>query len=111
MRILSYSGESVLTTNGVGEAVVDYVRALIAENSSDVIDIPVLLDDEELTASLVIGPSSQIMVAPSRDRDVALRDELTIARIRSRIAALGPRRAFPTEAGPSASDDLDYDDL
>ena len=30
MRILSYSGESVVTTDGVGEAIVDYARALIA---------------------------------------------------------------------------------
>ena len=111
MRIVSYSGQSVVTTDGVGQAVVDYARALIAENASDVIDIPVLLDDEELTASLIIGPSSQIMVAPCRDEDCGLRDELTIARIRSRIAALGPHRILPTEAVPSELDELNDDYL
>jgi hypothetical protein len=109
MRILSYSGESVLTTDGVGEAVVDYARALIAENSTDVVDIPVILDDEELMASMVIGPASPLLVTPARDRDVALRDELTIERLRAKTAALGPHRIVPVDAQPT--DDLAYDYL
>lgn len=109
MRILSYSGESVLTTDGVGEAVVDYARALIAENSTDVVDIPVIFDDEELTASLVIGPASQLMVVPAHDHEVALRDEMTIARLRAKTRALGPRQVVPTDAQPV--DDISYDYL
>ena len=99
MRILSYSGESVVTTNGVGEAVVDFTRALIADNSAAVVEIPVLFDDEELTASMIIGPSSQLIVVPSHDVDVELRDELTIARLRAKTAALGPHNVVPTESG------------
>jgi hypothetical protein len=109
MRILSYSGESVLTTDGVGEAVVDYARALIAENSTDVVDIPVLFDDEELTASMVIGPASPLLVTPARDRDVRLGDELTIARLRARTAALGPHCIVPADSQPA--DDVAYDYL
>lgn len=109
MRIVSYSGESVLTTDRVGEAVVDYARALIAENSTDVVDIPVLVDDEELTASMVIGPASQLIVVPAHDHEVPLRDEMTIARLRAKIAALGPHRVIPTDAPPA--DELSYDYL
>ncbi len=98
MRILSYSGESVVTTNGVGEAVVDYARALIADNSTDVIDIPILFDAEELTASLVLGPASQLIVVPSHDADVELRDEMTITRLHAKTAALGPHVVVPTES-------------
>jgi hypothetical protein len=108
MRILSYSGESVLTTDGVGQAVVDYARALIADNSTDVVDIPVLVHDEELTATIVIGPASQLFVVPSRDRNVVLRDEMPIARLRAKIAALGPHRVLPTEAQPSDDQGFDY---
>jgi hypothetical protein len=109
MRILSYSGESVLTTDGVGEAVVDYARALIAENSTDVVDIPVIFDDEELTASIVIGPASQLMVVPAHEQEVALRDEMTIARLRAKTRALGPHPVVPMDAQPA--DDLSYDYL
>jgi hypothetical protein len=111
MRILSYSGESVVTTDGVGEAIVDYARALIADNSADVVDIPVIFNDEELTASMVIGPASQLLVAPSHDADVALRDELTIARLRAKTAALGPHNVVPSEAGPIDRDELAFDFL
>jgi hypothetical protein len=111
MRILSYSGESVVTTDGVGEAIVDYARALIADNSADVVDIPVVFDDEELTASMVIGPASQLLVAPSHDADVALRDELTIARLRAKTAALGPHTVLPCESGPIDRDELAFDFL
>jgi hypothetical protein len=98
MRILSYSGESVVTTDGVGDAVVDYTRALIADNSADVVEIPVLFDDEELTASMILGPSCQLIVVPSHDVDVRLHDEMTIARLRTKTAALGPRTVVPTES-------------
>ena len=100
-----------MTTDGVGEAIVDYARALIAENSADVVDIPVVLDDEELTASMVIGPSSQLLVVPSHDAEVALRDELTIARLRAKTAALGPHRVVPSEDGVTYRDELAYDFL
>jgi hypothetical protein len=111
MRIVSYSGESVLTTDGVGEAVVDYARALIADNSTDVVDIPVVFEDEESMASMVLGPTSQLFVAPAHAHDVKLRDELIIRRLRSKIAALGPHRVMPTAAAPVTQDDMTYDFL
>jgi hypothetical protein len=97
MRILSYSGESVVTTDRVGEAVVDYVRALIAENSTDVVDIPVLFQNEELTASMLLGPASQLIVIPSRDVEVPMRDELVVARLHAKIAALTRRSVVPVD--------------
>ena len=111
MRILSYSGESVLTTDGVGEAVVEYARALIADNSADVVDIPVMSDDRELTASMLLGPSSPLLVMPVADHDVELRDELTIARLRAKTAALVPHQVVPSDSPPRERDDVPYDYL
>ena len=111
MRILSYSGESVVTTDRVGEAVVDYARALIAENSTDVVDIPVLFEDEELTASMVLGPGSQLIVVPARNREVTLRDELVVARLHAKIAALRPRAVMPVDAEHLDREEQDFDFL
>jgi hypothetical protein len=111
MRILSYSGESVITTDRVGEAVVDYARALIAENSTDVVDIPVLFEDEEMTASMVLGPASQLIVAPAHNHDAELRDELTIARLRAKISALGPHRVLPIDSAHLDHEELNFDYL
>jgi hypothetical protein len=111
MRIVSYLGESVVTTNGVGEAVVDYARALIAENSVDLVDIPVVFDNQQSMASMVLGPASQLIVVPSHDPDVNLGDELTIARLRAKTAALGPHIVVPSESGVLDRDELTYDFL
>jgi hypothetical protein len=111
MRILSYSGESVVTTDRVGEAVVDYVRALIAVNSTDVVDIPVLFDERESSASLVLGPTSPLMVCPCHDVDVDLQDDLAIARMHARAAALGPHEVVPLASGELVHDELSFDFL
>jgi hypothetical protein len=111
MRIVSYSGESVVTTDRVGEAVVDYARALIAENSTDVVDIPVLFDDEELTASMVLGPGSQLIVVPTRNREVLLQDDLIVARLHAKIAALRPHAVVPVDAEYLDCEEQDFDYL
>jgi hypothetical protein len=111
MRIVSYSGESVITTDRVGEAVLDYARALIAENSTDVVDIPVLFENEEMTASMVLGPASQLIVAPAHDHDAELQDELTIARLRAKTSALGPHRVLPIDSAILDREELNFDYL
>jgi hypothetical protein len=111
MRIVSYAGEAVLTTNRVGDAVVDYARALIADNSTDVVDIPVLFENEELMASMVLGPATQLIVVPARDIEVQLRDEMTIARLRAKIKALGPHRVLPIDPAILEREEQDFDYL
>jgi hypothetical protein len=110
MRILSYSGESVVTTDGVGEALLDYTRALIADNSADVVEIPVFLNDKERVASIMVGPSSPLLVMPCDREDTELRDELTIARLHAKIAALAPHQVMPLES-ERAADRLEFDEL
>lgn len=111
MRYLSYSGEKVLTTDGVGDAVVAYARALIADKSADVVDIPVVLDDEESTASLVIGPGSPLIVVEAQNHEMELKDATAIARMRAKIAALGPHRARPSESFVADERALTFDFL
>jgi len=111
MRILSYSGESVLTSDRVGEAVVDYARALIAENTTDVVDIPVLFEDEVMTASMVLGPASQLIVIPAHTHEAELRDEITVARLHAKIAALGPHPVLPIDSAMLDHDELNFDFL
>jgi hypothetical protein len=111
MKVLSYSGESVVTTDGVGDAVVDYTRALIADNSADVVDIPVVLDDQERVASIMLGPSSPLLVMPSDDADRELADELTIARLHAKIEALVPHQVVADEFAPAVNDGIEFDYL
>ena len=111
MKYLSYLGETVLTTDGVGEAVVEYARALVADKSADVVDIPVVLDEEESTASLLLGPGSPLMVVEAQDCEKVLKDANAIARMRAKMAALGPQRARPSESFIADHRALNYDFL
>lgn len=111
MKYVSYLGETVLTTDGVGDAVVEYARALVADKSADVVDIPVVVDDEETTASLLIGPASPLMVVEASDHETPLKDDLAIARMHARMAALGPHRARPSESFIADQRALSYDFL
>jgi hypothetical protein len=111
MKLLSYSGESVVTTDAVGDAVVEYARALVAENSVDVVDIPVLEDRAESVASLVLGPMTQLLVRPARAENVALRDQPAINQLRSKLAALAPIQIKPSHASPWDLWAIDYDFL
>jgi hypothetical protein len=111
MKYLSYLGETVLTTDGVGDAVIEYARALVADKSADVVDIPVVVDDEEMTASLLIGPSSPLMVVEAIDHEKALKDDQVIARMHALTVALGPHRARPSESFIADLGALTYDFL
>jgi hypothetical protein len=111
MKYLWYLGETVLTTDGVGDAVVDYAKALVADKSADVVDIPVVVDHAECTASLLIGPASPLIVVEAIDNEMSLKDTTAIARMRAKIAALGPHRARPSQPPIADSTDLSFDYL
>ena len=104
-------GETVLTTDGVGDAVVEYARALVADNSADVIDIPVVVDDSEVIASLLIGPGSPLLVVDAVNGERPLKDETAIARMRAKTAALGPHRARASESFVADQRALTFDYL
>jgi hypothetical protein len=111
MKILSYSGETVVTTDLLSDAVVDYARALAADNAADVIDIPVVAGEGQGTARLLIGPSSQLISRPSEDDDVELADAPVVEDIRRRIGALGPQHARVTSAATWTASEIDLDSL
>lgn len=111
MKLLSYSGESIVTTDAVGDAVVEYARALVAENSADVVDIPVLEDRAESVASLVLGPMTQLLVRSAHAKDVTLRDQPAITQLRRKLAALAPKQIKPADVSPWDLRAIDYDFL
>ena len=111
MKYVTYSGETVLTTDGVGTAIVEYARALVADKSTDVVDIPVVLNHAEATASLLIGPASPLIVVEAENHEMALKDTTAIERMHAKMAALGPHRARPSESPAPGQYASDFDDL
>jgi hypothetical protein len=105
MQKLYYASGYILLGDAIGDAVMDYARALADVGKSDLVTVP-SLSDEGLrgTTRILIGPSSQIFAAPALDRGVDLDDEEAVESMRKKTARLLPAR-------PQPSDDDDVIDL
>jgi hypothetical protein len=111
MKELSYSGESMVTTDAIGDAVVEYARALASHDSADVVDIPVIADHTESVASLMLGPAAQLLVRPAHTKNVSLRDGEAIDRLRRGLASLTHSSIKPLTASTWGALAIDYDFL
>jgi hypothetical protein len=61
---VTYAGESFLTGEAIGDAVLSYARKLAINEHADTVSIPGLLEDgSPTTVELLIGPASQIVLA------------------------------------------------
>lgn len=111
--LLSYSGEPMLTTDRLGEAVIEYARLLLAESRADVVEIPVVRDAGTSIARLVVGPMSQLLALPAKAGagDVELNDSGAFAAIRSKLGASGHSRAATSDKGTWDEFALVYDFL
>jgi hypothetical protein len=101
MKTIHYAGDVVLTNDDVADAVVDYASALAKKGSSAELTIPVVLDDGSTsTASMLLGPASQLIAAPAPGAKEAGADPALLAEIAQAIALLGMVSAKPVDAAP-----------
>jgi hypothetical protein len=91
--LLSYAGEEMLTTDRLGEAVVDYARALVAERAADVVDVPIIRGTGAAVARLLIGPMAQLVALPASGANVELNDASALAAIRAKLNTVGHSHA------------------
>jgi hypothetical protein len=114
MKRISYAGNSVLTGDDIADAVVHYAEALARNESAATVEMPVFASNGSLvTASLLIGPASQLVAVPEpADGDDVLDAEL-VRVIEERTRSLASLR--PIVGGPSAAgldqqliEDLEY---
>ena len=90
MRTVSYSDEHFRTTNSVADAVLRYSMLLAHGTSSDVVRIPVLVNEAQTWAEIIVGPASQIttLEVASNDNDDHLDDVGIVADITRRADEL-----------------------
>jgi hypothetical protein len=111
VRIISYAGERFLTSDAVAAEVLHYSKLLAFGETSDVVNIPVVLDGRIGDADLIIGPASQITsIDADADADeVDLDDSAAIEDLRRRAALLeSPPPVQPEDdAGRAANQALE----
>lgn len=111
MKKIYYAGGSVLTTASVAEAVLDYAEALGRTGRADVVEVPILSEDgRTASATLLIGPSSQLMAVPAdpATENIAV-DPQVVADLERRASLIGKPRPMSQQADETSSAHDDYE--
>ncbi len=70
MKLVSYAGQQLVTTDDVAEALVVLAAAVANEGASQAVQIPILVEGRVDVAELVVGLGNDVLVGPrSSDGD------------------------------------------
>lgn len=93
MRRVYYSSGSVLTGDAIANAVLEFAEALAKDGRADIIEIPVILGSGNRgTATLLVGPSSQLASVTEESEFAGPIDDLLVDDLRQRARRLGTHR-------------------
>lgn len=93
MRRLYYSSGSILTGDAIATAVLEYAEALAIDGKADIVEIPIVLSSGSRgTATLLIGPSSQLASVTEESQLQPPRDDKLVEDLHLRTARLESAR-------------------
>nr|WP_314842473.1 hypothetical protein [uncultured Microbacterium sp.] len=113
MKLVSYAGQQLTTTDDVADALVELAAAIASDGTSEALQIPIVVDGEEDCADLIVGVGNDLLVGPqsSEDADPDFSDD--VARLQKH--PLFPRREHgldddddDSDAGLGYGVELDY---
>jgi hypothetical protein len=64
MKIVSYAGQQLITTDDVAEALVQLAASVASEGTSEAVRIPILTDGKADCADLIVGVGNDVLVGP-----------------------------------------------
>jgi hypothetical protein len=112
MKRIYHSGGSIVTGSELADAVMLYAEALGNRHETDVVDIPVIVDDGSAgRAQILIGASSQLMSVTSADGTLELVETATADAIRHKVHAESLTASLAWAGAPLGSpqfDEFDY---
>lgn len=89
MKRIFYAGGSVVTGDRTAEAVLTYAQALAQRGASDIIDIPIFAGGGTTgRAQLLIGPSSELLIATEVPRHKEYDDPGFLETIEGKLESL-----------------------
>lgn len=109
MERIHYAGDELLTGSEIAQALIEYAAVLAQQRTAASVDIPVKHPDGTIgTASLLLGPASQLVIEPVPGSGSEVVDRSLVQRLRRLTAALAPRwsAARADEVQPAT---VDYD--
>lgn len=99
MKRIFYAGGSVVTGDLTAEAVLRYAQALAQREASDIIDIPIFAaGGSSGRAQLLIGPTSQLLIATETPRHEEVDDVAFLQQIDDKMEWLLRSKGQPVHA-------------
>ncbi|MDM7892813.1 hypothetical protein [Curtobacterium caseinilyticum] len=90
MKHIRYDSSSILTSDDVADAVIEYAAALAGGDRADTVAIPAVADDGTMTTTkILIGPSSEIVVEDAEDDELEVEDDEFVRRLRAAARTFG----------------------
>ena len=111
MRRVYYSSGSMLTGEAIAQAVLEYAEALAKDGRADIVEIPVVLPSGRTgTATLLVGPSSQLASVTEESEHAVPTDDSLVEDLRDRTMRLGsPRPGVQQQYADFLSSHEDYE--
>ena len=102
MKLVSYAGQQLVTTDDVADALVELAAAIASDGDSQALHIPIVMDGEKDCADLIVGVGNDLLVGPQSsngdDPDVSVEAE-----------QLRQHRLYPRRGSDDEADDVDTD--
>lgn len=111
MRRIHYAEESIVTGDAIAFALLEYARMLAATARADTVELPTLLDESVKRVSVLLGPSSQMLVSEEHTRADEIVDEALVADLRlraGRLARPAPVYSDDDVSVPLGASEIDY---
>ncbi len=92
-----YAGEELMTGDEIAQALLKYSQALAEKGSASTVEIPILSDDgTRSTATVLVGPASQIVARPVESSFAELRDPRVVEQLAALTSDLRPGPSVPS---------------
>jgi hypothetical protein len=90
MRRIYYSSGSVLTGDAIAHAILEYAEALAKNGRADIVEVPVVLGSGNPgTATMLIGPSSQLASVTEESDLLQPQSDTLVEELHQRTRLLG----------------------
>jgi hypothetical protein len=106
VKYIVYGENRVMTGDAIAEAVLAYAAALGQNGTTDIVEVPTADEDGvAVTAELLLGPASQVMVEVAPEDALQPEDDALVAELVRRTAAVGGARFVDAASGHSQDEE------
>jgi len=100
VKYIHYESSLILTGDLIADAVADYAAILGANGRTDTVSIPAVADDGSVTrTTMLVGPSSELIVSTAPDDELEPEDREFIRHLRDASERAGPKRPVNADGG------------